>query len=119
MDANKTNKTNNNFSRRARVVFGKSSETKFKGVPLPGRDFFVSRVDARTESSDINSFLSDHGINVRDITIMSHPDSKFKSFKIVVSVNDTRLFLQDDIWPDGVKVQRFYNRKTSNNQTNT
>ena len=50
---------------------------------------------------------------------MSHPDSKFKSFKIVVSVNDTRLFLQDDIWPDGVKVQRFYNRKTSNNQTNT
>ena len=117
---NKLNNATNNNITRAKAFFGKSTNSKIKGVPLPGRDFFISRLSSDTNIADLKDFLCDECIiDVRDIVLISHPDSKFKSFKVTVCVDDINKLLKEELWPAGAKVQRFYNRTTNINKSNT
>ena len=97
-------------ARPSRVV-GVKTSSNFKGAPPPKRDFFISRVDKSTNIDDISNYITnDIGFDLKEITLISHPESYFCSYKMSISSKDCDRIFDVNIWPEGVKVQRFYNR---------
>ena len=82
-------KYNRQEARRKQFITGNSSSKpgNFKGAPEPSRDLFVYRVDNETTASQIKNHLTDHGFNVRDISCVSNALSKYKSFRLTVSIS--------------------------------
>ena len=103
----------NRQRRKQNFVAGTAAVTQLRGAPPPGRDYFVYRVDKSAQSTDIIDHLLIHGIQVRDIKLLCHVDSKFNSFKVSVTVTDATKMMAAETWPDGVRVRR-YVRKTQN-----
>ena len=99
--------------KKQHIVTGKSSSTRLQGAPLPSRDIFIYRLNSETTEVDINSYLKENNIESRDLVCMSHAESKFKSFKLSVSVKDVNTVFSEDFWPVGIKVRRF-RQPTSN-----
>ena len=75
-----------------------------RGAPPPPRDIFVSRVvDGDTKL--MTDFLKMNNVNINDIQMTSHPESKYKSFKINISVYDKEKVLDPEFWPFGIKCE--------------
>ena len=81
-----------------------------RGASEPQRDIFVYRVKYGSEK-DIAAYCKSKGILVRDCTLISHPASKFKSFKISVLLGQVNLVLNDNFWPKDIKAKRFVDRQ--------
>ena len=65
-----------------------------KGSFRNATDMFVSRVQQSTGDNGMMEFVQNKGVNLLDFQRMSHPESKFKSFKLTLSVPDY-MFLYD------------------------
>ena len=60
--------------------------------------------------------MRDKGVNIRDIEKKSHPDSRFNSFKISISVLDKKKVYNPRFWPYGVRYRSW--REASENSHN-
>ena len=98
--------------RKRRVVSGTSTSTRVRGAPLPSRDFFIYRVDKITGEADIAEYLHEKDIQARNIIKLSKDESMFNSFKLTVSISDTEKVMNPDTLPTGVRIRRFYERRT-------
>ena len=102
--------------KRRNIVTGKATSNNFlKGAPEPSRDIFVYRADKSTTVDMIQSHLIEKGIMPVNSVCVSNPDAKFKSFKISVPVSQCNAMFNPDIWPEGIRIRRFYHPKNSNN----
>ena len=101
--------------KRPTVIVGKgSSSASVKGAPEPSRDAFLYRIDKETNSENLVDYLSDKNITVRQVVCMSKQESAFKSFKITVAVSNFSALFDPNLWPEGVRIRKFYkNRKTT------
>ena len=79
-----------------------------KRGPEPGRDIFVFRLDPSTTKADVESFLETENVGVRQ---MSHESAKYKSFKVTIPTSKLQQLLNEEAWPEGIGVRRFYNAK--------
>ena len=98
-------------------VIGTNNSTggNLRGALPPPRDIFVSRVlDGTTEM--MKDFLSHNNVNISKIDQMSHPDSKYCSFKITISVTDKYKVLDSNFWPNGIQCKMW--RSARNNFDN-
>lgn len=105
--------------RKHKVITGNApgGTRSFKGAPEPSRSLFVYRVDQNTETQDLKSHLRDMDIEVRLLECVSHRDSNFKSFKLDVPVSVVDEFLNGDVWPQGVRIRRFFSNRKDQPQT--
>ena len=97
---------------RQKYMIGRKDcvQGKFKGAPEPNRDLFLYRVDHETCVEDIRLFLRDY-VKIISLECLSHPDAKFKSFKLTVPMSDfAKLTMNPDVWPKDVRVRRFKER---------
>ena len=88
-----------------------SHNARFKGAPEPSRDLFVYRVHTDTGLNDIRSYLQAASINIRGLDCISNAESKFKSFRLTVSIKDNNTLLNEKFWPSGVRIRRFHIKK--------
>jgi hypothetical protein len=68
---------------------------------------FVFRVDKMTSVNDLKDYIIGKGCEARDIIIVSHKDSHYKSFKVTVSVTDYINLMKPEIWPEGIMVRQY------------
>ncbi|ELT94284.1 hypothetical protein CAPTEDRAFT_187692 [Capitella teleta] len=99
-------------SRNSKLITGTRTGGSFTGAPEPSRDLFLYRVATDTDENDIKKFLRDNNTDFREVEKVSHKDSKFASFRVVVKASSLPPLLSEDFWPLGVRVRRFF-RKTA------
>ncbi len=56
----------------------------------------------------MKSFLSQNSIEFRSSQCVSHSEAKYKSFKLSVGLSQMRVLLDELVWPDGVRVRKYY-----------
>lgn len=116
-DVNKSNKSNEDDNDgfeippahrrkmfRKQIVKGTGENKKIKGGPM---DYFVYRVDKTSDEEKLKEYLNEHSINVIGVKLMSHPDSKYNSFKVSVAFSDIEKVNDPNNWPCGVMVCKF------------
>ena len=81
-------------------------------VPL-----FVSNVHKDTEESDITEYIYNKTQErVRLTKIKMKYDKGYNAFKLFVSQCRMHLYLDDNLWPDGIKFRRFVNMRVPDEQ---
>lgn len=95
-------------SRKKKIVTGNTTHAQIKGAPEPVRDMFIYRVHQDTESDILCKHIEDNGFNVLDLTCISKPEAKFKSFKLSVPVSQFTKLFDESLWPVGIRVRRYY-----------
>ena len=101
------------LNRRRKVIKGRSENGTIRGAPPPSRELFVYRVDKGTTCEELKHYIENSGVTVRDLSILSHINAMFKSFKLTISVSDINKILNEDFWPCGIMVRR-YNKPRQN-----
>ena len=81
-----------------------------RGAPEPERHLFIYRVDAATETEDLQSFFHDLGVTVKSLQCVSNENAKYKSFKLTVLISQFKQLFDSTIWPQGVCVRPYYTR---------
>ena len=94
--------------RRRSFITGTSGNARFRGGPPPVRDYFVYRVMKTTQETDIEECLSDNDIKYELVKKISKEEAKYSSFKISVSLNDIGKVMDPNVWPEGVRIRRFF-----------
>ena len=51
------------------------------------------------------------GITIRELTKTSHTESKFNSFKLIVSKDDADKVNDSQFWPQGIYIRRWHEEK--------
>ena len=101
---------------RRRRVDGSSSIAVegFRGGPPPPKHIWLSRVE-EGDVTAIRNYLEMKRIPVKDITMTSHIESKYKSFKISIDAKDVGRVFATNLWPTGVRLQHWKGTRRSNN----
>lgn len=97
--------------------FASSLAGKFKGAPEPSRDIFIFRVDPDTGVEDLRLHLRDMDVSVRALNQVSNPSAAYKSFRLTVPKSDFDILFDPSLWPEGVRVRRYFPRKDRGDST--
>ena len=107
-------------NRKAKVVTGvgtKRSDHKVRGAPEPERQLFIYRVDRQTLTEHLKIFIQEAGITVCSLECVSKENSKHKSFKLSVPLSHFKRLFDDQMWPEGIRVRRYYPPKGRDNNS--
>lgn len=93
-----------------------SSSSNFKAadsfVPL-----FISNVDKSTSESDICEYIKTKtGLAVKMEKINMKSEKSYNAFKVFVSKIKIETFLDDSLWPEGIRFRRFIHFKKGRDQ---
>lgn len=77
-----------------------------RGAPSPSRYVFVYRVQDGNSDS-IKNYCVNQGVCVRQVTLRSNVQAKFKSFVLELSVGDYKKVLDGEFWPGGIHVRPY------------
>ena len=90
------------------------------GAPPPSRHFVIERVLDETTKEDLLSYINskDSNLEVRSLTCMSHINSRFKKFKLEISVEDCKTIYDPDFWQWGMRVRPFYRKRNTDDEGN-
>ena len=91
-----------------------SSPHLLQGARIPPLGIFLSRVEYGNEDS-VERYLRIRGIIPNKVEIVSHPASKFRSFKILIRRNHINTLLSEDFWPDNMKCRLWKETQGTNN----
>ena len=107
--------TVNNRRRRQRGVTGsKVSSGSLRGVQQV-RDFYIGRCDNSVTDEILKEYVSSEiDINVLACRCISREDAPVKSFKLTVSEADSSKVLDEEVWPQGVRVRKFFIKQRRN-----
>lgn len=83
-----------------------------RGAPIPNREYFIYNVAKQESIERVTSTLIEMGIVVLNIEKVSHADARSASFKLTTSAESSDTVMDPDIWAPGIKVRRFFPRKT-------
>ena len=98
---------------RKRVIQGNVQSDVVLGAPPPKRDFFISRVLPQTGDESFKKFIGDNVVKNFDLILTSNAKAKFKSYKLSVDIADREKVFRPEVWPMGVKLQRWRIRNDS------
>ena len=97
--------------RKQKVINGNATNARISGAPEPVREVFVYRVSPTTDDKALDDHLKDNGFTNTLVQCMSNTAAKFKSFKVSVPVSQLPKVLEESLWPVGIRVRRFFNRR--------
>ena len=98
------------------VVKGsKQSTGALKGV-RDSKDLYVGRCNPDVKTEDIKNYVKDEaGIDVIYCCIISKDDAPVKAFKITVIAEDADKLLDPSIWPNNIRVRKYFSRTSGRN----
>ena len=102
--------------RQGLVVSGIINTAKIKGEPPVVRDFFVYRIDKATTDDDMGEHLNEIGIRYLAVSRLSKDDATFCSHKVTIPLDQVDLIMDASTWPTGIRIRRFVNRRTQNDE---
>lgn len=90
------------------------SGCRFRGAPPPLRHLFVYRVEKDVEDDDIVQYLKESlpETPIMGVECISHPDSKFRSFKVSCQHMVIGNLMDASVWPEGMRVRRYSTERT-------
>ena len=97
--------------RKRTVIQGKGRGGTLRGAPPPSCDFFVYRIAGGITENDIVQHLTENDIFDSEVTLVSHLESKFQSFKVKVSANDVSKIMNADIYPAGARLRKCFTKR--------
>ena len=101
---------------RRRIITGNSVSCKgVAGAPEPTRHLFIKRITKDTENDAVKNMILSYGFGIRDFRCISHPEARFKSFKLSVPASQFERLFDEKLWPEGVVV-RIYTTPRSGQQ---
>ena len=95
---------------------GVATNTSFRGAPPPKRDLLLSRVASDVIEQDIIDHLNSIGVRDFELKLISNENSIFKSYKLIVNVQDKDTLMSPDVWPPNVCIKRYRERVYSRDQ---
>ena len=104
--------------RRNFVSGSRKADSAFRGV-VGSRDLYVGRCQPSVSCDVILNHIEDVA-NVRPLSCetISKEDSRVKAFKVTVAVSDVEKLLDSALWPEEVRVRRYFNRPRRGNSNN-
>jgi hypothetical protein len=99
------------------VVAGTGRSTRLRGGPPPIRKFFVYRVDKTSTVEDIEAHLTEQSVVYNDVCLLSNPEARFNSFRVDVPLNMMDKVMDDSMWPEGIRIRKYFPPKTDNGST--
>ena len=75
------------------------------GAPEPTRHLFIKRITKDTENDAVKNMIQSYGFGIRDFRCISHPEARFKSFKLSVPASQFERLFDEKLWPEGVVVR--------------
>lgn len=72
-----------------------------------------------TTLDNVKEHLRCHNIEIRELTITSHQEAKFTSFKLTVPISEMNKVIDPENWPSGISVRRYFNRHQTSNPTDS
>ena len=94
---------------RRRIIIGNSVSckgvTQWQGQPEPTRHLFRKRITKDTENDAVKNMIQSYGFGIRDFRCISHPEARFKSFKLSVPASQFERLFDEKLWPEGVVVR--------------
>ena len=95
------------------VPAASGSTSKVFGAPPPSRHFVLERVMKEVTDEDIKAYINNKNgeLEVRSLECMSHESSRYKKFKIEISVEDCKIIYAPDFWPWGTRIRPFFRRR--------
>ena len=75
-------------------------------------DVFLGRVDTDVQIVDIESYIKDvFNVSVEKIENLKIKSDQFSAFKITVLLDERDKLFDCELWPEGMVVNKFYNRR--------
>ena len=92
-------------------VHGSAENALIQGAPPPKRDFFLSRLSYDTDIEQLKRYIEGKGTHSAQLSLVSHEDSVYNSYKLTVGVQHANQAMLSDVWPQGVCVTRWRSRR--------
>ena len=90
----------------------------FRGVQQM-KDLYIGRCHSSVTPQDIISYVSTEiNVNAKSCVCISREGAEIKAFKLSVGTNDSEKLLNHEVWPENVKVRKFYAPRPSNGVIN-
>ena len=93
--------------RRRQRIEGTASGSNVRGAPPRTRELFIYRVDKETSDDEVRMWISKQKVKIVNFELLSHTDSKYKSYKLSVSIPDYLHLYKPGHWPIGVCIARY------------
>ena len=91
-----------------------SYDGKFKAADRTC-DLYIGKVAKTVEVISIKEYIENNfNVKVLNIAILEIKTAYFNAFKVTVSANERQALFKPDKWPEGVVIDKFYNRKGKN-----
>ena len=81
------------------------------GAPEPVRHLFVNRISKDTNDEDVFTQIEQNGFTVKKLECISHPQARFKSYKLAVPCSEFNKLCNENLWPKGVFVRTYWSQK--------
>lgn len=93
------------------AIIGSSSETnRMKAVPEIVT-LYVTRLSTETRAVDVTTQLRNRFPEVKTEEVTSRFPDIYKSFKVTLHKSNYEAAMKPDVWPAGVRVDRFFHRR--------
>ena len=88
----------------------------FKGADLT-IDFFLTYADVNCTPADIKTWTQNEGVELVEVEEVPQRHSHFKSFRICVRKKDVETIKNEDFWPEGIHMRKFFHKAKNNGVT--
>ena len=96
--------------REAHLVVGKKVSAgvlSWKGADLT-HTYYVGNVDINVTKEDMKQNIEGQGVAVVELEEIPQRHNRSKSFKLCIRRRDAEIIKDDEFWPEGIVVRRFY-----------
>lgn len=105
-----------NRKKRTTVKGSKKVTGAFKSA-CETRDLYIGRCDSTVSIENVVSYIRDEfDINVLSCECISKRDINVKSFKVTVTVDECTRLMDPDLWPENIRVRKFYFKNNRNDR---
>ena len=95
-----------------RVMGAKKENSSLVKAVRRTADVFIGRVDKDVRVGDIESYIKDvFGMSVEKTENIKIRSDHFIAFKVTVLLEDRDKLFNSELWPEGMVVNKFYNRR--------
>lgn len=101
------------FTKRRGPVVGTTKSDLICPSTIPRRDFFLYNVDRSIEDDTVRDYMNGKGLSLQEFARKSTDVARKKSYKISVSLDDSKPFYDGTFWPQGWMIKRWWDRSTS------
>ena len=89
-------------------ITGKATGCQLRAAPIPSDDVFASKLHRNTTNQELLDYLYSRNIMPKFVQVVSHEQSRTKSFKICCDRENFVKCFDENIWPDAIEI-RIYN----------